>query len=120
MSVDGFLDFLLSLFIAGSAVIIFGFFPLIGIITGWYTRKRVIAIIVGAVPFPAIMIAGTFLNGLQGVQWTWFISAACYYAWLAGIGGLAGYLASSGSGKQLAVAFGLAVAWVVVLLSGIN
>jgi hypothetical protein len=101
-----------------SAIIIL-VFPLLAIIAGWFTGKPVLAVVLGACPFPLLILAGIFLQG-SPLPGDWIQDAVFYYGVLAIIGGLAGFLASGRTVKKLALSLVLAFLWIFVMISGIN
>lgn len=120
MTAGGVPEFLMMLSATMSAVILFAFFPLIGIIAGWYTQNKIAAVLAGALPFPCFMIAGILLSGPSAAQPGWFMEAVLYYSILAGVGGFAGYLASFHTKKNLIIALAFTIIWVTIFLSGIR
>lgn len=103
-----------------SAFVLFSIFPLIAVICGWYTKNKIISVLLGAVPFPSFMLANIALGGPVTISGNWLLMTIMYYAILAGVGGLTGYYAAKGTMKYLAVSVALAAVWVIVLFSGIH
>lgn len=120
MNLEVLTGFVMSFFTVLSAAFLFAFFPLIAVLYGWYTQNRIVAVFLGAIPFPLLMIASITLQGFSFGQAEEFGLMVLYYFILAGIGGLGGYFASLGTRKHLAGALGLTVVWLIVMFLGIN
>ena len=120
---EGMKDFLIYLIqilpvvIMPIIIFILAFFPLIAVFYGWYTKKKLNAILLGALPLPVLMIVSILLKGLSPLEEDWILGVVLYFLSLIGVGGLCGYFASFETKKYLAAAFGFSFLWMIICLS---
>ena len=119
---EGIKDFLVSLLQILPVVImpiicILAFFPLIAVFYGWYTKKKLNAILLGALPLPVLMIISILLKGLSPSDEDWILGVILYFLSLIGVGGLCGYFASFETKKYLALAFVFSFLWMIICFS---
>jgi hypothetical protein len=101
-------------------ILLIAAFPLSAILIGWHTRSRVLSIAAGFFFFPLFMVACMLVTGSVPASGGWLEIAVKYYVALGVVGGLAGFFASQGTKRYLAVSEILALLWGLVFLTGIR
>lgn len=100
-------------------IISFLLLPAAPIIYGWVTKDKVGAIVVGVLPISSILLYGNFILG-NVYSVSNILKVIAYAGVFTILGGMAGYLASKRRMRDILVAIGLGVVWILVYLSGLD
>ncbi|MFA5269184.1 MAG: hypothetical protein WC379_14545 [Methanoregula sp.] len=102
-----------------AVMVMFGWFPALPLLYGWYSGNRAGAILAGILPLPLFFIAGFFLLRLDNMV---FVpqDLVSFVGILSAILGVAGYCAAQRTKEYLAVSVVLAGLWLVFFMSGID
>jgi len=95
-------------------------FPATAVLFGWFTKRKVGALLLGALLLPAIYLLFSLFLFHGNMVFLRVPETAIYLIMLSVISGLAGYYAAHRNERHLALSIVLAGLWVFAFMSGIN
>lgn len=103
-----------------SLSVLFSVIPAIAVTYGWYTGKKIRAVLMGAIPLPALMILGFIVTSGHTMVFVHVTGTILFVIVLSVLSGLAGYCAAQRTKPCLAVAIILVGVWSFLLMHALN